>query len=107
MTKTVLNALGETLYYSGTSKAWISATGAGTALSGTAAHGKPASSMLRHKLVGQMPFSRSLMTSRVALASKRRAAVSINICRVSLPLSAPITIVASSPDAKAAGDDAA
>jgi len=38
MTKTVLNALGETLYYSGTSKAWISATGAGTALSGTAAN---------------------------------------------------------------------
>jgi len=36
MTKTVLNAVGDTLYYSGTSTAWFSATGSGPALYGTA-----------------------------------------------------------------------
>lgn len=36
MTRTVLNAVGDTLYYSGTSKAWFSATGSGPTLSGTA-----------------------------------------------------------------------
>lgn len=36
MTRTVLNAVGKTLYYSGTSTAWFSATGSGPTLSGTA-----------------------------------------------------------------------
>lgn len=36
MTKTVLNAVGDTLYYSGTSTAWFSATGSGPTLTGTA-----------------------------------------------------------------------
>ncbi|MGK6314196.1 family 16 glycosylhydrolase [Neorhizobium sp. DT-125] len=36
MTKTVLNAVGDTLYYSGTSTAWFSATGSGPTLNGTA-----------------------------------------------------------------------
>jgi beta-glucanase (GH16 family) len=36
MTKTVLNAVGDTLYYSGDPKAWFSATGSGPALAGSA-----------------------------------------------------------------------
>ncbi|KAA0686356.1 1,3-1,4-beta-glycanase [Neorhizobium sp. P12A] len=36
MTQTILNALGEPLYYSGTSTAWFSATGSGAQLYGTA-----------------------------------------------------------------------
>ncbi|MFB9948665.1 family 16 glycosylhydrolase [Rhizobium puerariae] len=36
MTKTVLNAVGDTLYHSGASTAWFSATGSGPTLTGTA-----------------------------------------------------------------------
>ncbi|MDE1157447.1 MAG: family 16 glycosylhydrolase [Neorhizobium sp.] len=38
MARTVVNAVGDTLYYSETSNSWISATGAGPALAGTAAN---------------------------------------------------------------------
>ncbi len=38
MARTVVNAVGDTLYYSETSNSWISATGSGPTLSGTAAN---------------------------------------------------------------------